>query len=263
MSDAGERTIPATPRRRELARRQGLGPTAALPAWVATVVTMLVLLPAWARGTMTAATSLVRHALAAAIAPDSGGHPGLPADSHDWFGVVMPTLAVLAAAAAAGVGVWLVLDGGSWTPGRAAPHWRRIDPLAGWARIFSWNTLVSLVGRGLALALLGTAAWLGAGPLVAVVASPTPTADSGGLFTAAQWSLMPLLATAALVAAAAWAFSRLRFERRLRMTPQEYADETRGMQADPKVRLLRERSAPRHGGHVPTTVVGYEGSDRS
>lgn len=262
MSDAGDRTIPATPRRRELARRQGLGPTAAVPAWVATVATVLVLLPSWARGTMTAATVLVRHSLAAAIAPDSG-LPAVAMVAHDWFAVVMPTLAVLAAAAAAGIGVWLVLDGGSWTPARAAPHWRRIDPLAGLARIFSWTTLGSLVGRGLAVALLGTAAWLGAGPLVSVVASPTPTDDTAGLFAAAYRSLVPLLATAAFVAAAAWLSSRLRFERRLRMTPQEYADEARGMQADPKVRLLRERSSPRRGGHVPETVVGYGGSDRS
>ena len=263
MSDTGDRTIPATPRRREQARRQGLGPTAAVPAWVATVVTTLMLLPAWARSTATAATGLVRHAVTAAINPDFAADPLRAADGHAWWPVVIPTLAVLAAAAAAGVAVWLVLDGGSWTLARAAPQWRRIDPMAGWGRIFSWNTLVSLAGRGLALALLATAACLGARPLVSAVASATPTADAAALFAAARSALLPLLATAVLVTAAEWALARLRFERRLRMTPQEYADEARGMQADPKVRLLRERSAPAPGGHVRGTVVVSDGSPRS
>jgi hypothetical protein len=67
MSDAAERTIPATPRRRELARRQGLMPLAALPAWVATVGTTLLLLPAWARATFPAATAMMQQSLSAAV----------------------------------------------------------------------------------------------------------------------------------------------------------------------------------------------------
>jgi len=44
-----------------------------------------------------------------------------------------------------------------------------------------------------------------------------------------------------VVAACQWAFARRRFEARIRMTPQEFADEARSMQADPKVRLLQQR----------------------
>ena len=56
MSDAADRTIPATPRRRELARRQGFMPMASLPAWVATVATVLLVAVsvwwAWSQRTM-------------------------------------------------------------------------------------------------------------------------------------------------------------------------------------------------------------------
>jgi flagellar biosynthesis protein FlhB len=45
------------------------------------------------------------------------------------------------------------------------------------------------------------------------------------------------------MAACTWAIARLRFERRIRMTPQEYADEARSMQANPQVRLLQQRRA--------------------
>ena len=71
MADDSDRVIPATPRRREEARRQGALPTASLPAWVATAGTAVLLLPAWSAATMSAATDLVRHALAAAGSDES------------------------------------------------------------------------------------------------------------------------------------------------------------------------------------------------
>jgi flagellar biosynthesis protein FlhB len=48
-----------------------------------------------------------------------------------------------------------------------------------------------------------------------------------------------LALAAALVAIAQYAISRWRFERRIRMTPEEFAEEARALQADPKVRLLQ------------------------
>jgi flagellar biosynthesis protein FlhB len=45
----------------------------------------------------------------------------------------------------------------------------------------------------------------------------------------------------AAVAVAHWGLARLRFERRIRMTPQEFAAEAKSMQADPKVRLMQQQ----------------------
>ena len=50
-----------------------------------------------------------------------------------------------------------------------------------------------------------------------------------------------MLFRSAAVAVAQWGLARWRFERRIRMTPQEFADEAKSMQADPKVRLLRQQ----------------------
>ena len=55
MADAADRTLPASPRRREAARRAGMMPAAALPAWAAGAATTLRLLPAWGRATLPAA----------------------------------------------------------------------------------------------------------------------------------------------------------------------------------------------------------------
>jgi flagellar biosynthesis protein FlhB len=241
MSDAADRTIPATPRRRELARRQGLMPLAALPAWVATVGTTLLLLPAWARATFPAATVMMQQSLSAAV--DHTASPPrfdllLPA------GVVLPTLALVAAAGVVGLTVRVLLDGSKWQMARAAPALDRISLLTGLARIFSPATLLSLAGHACGLAVLVTAAGLSAGPLVAIIGSGELAHEPARASAAAQRALIPLVAAAAVVAACTWAVSRLRFEQRIRMTPQEYADEARSMQADPKVRFMHQRRRP-------------------
>jgi flagellar biosynthesis protein FlhB len=50
-----------------------------------------------------------------------------------------------------------------------------------------------------------------------------------------------LTGVSALVAGAAWAAARHRFERRIRMTPEEFAEEARSAQSDPKVRMLQQQ----------------------
>ena len=54
--------------------------------------------------------------------------------------------------------------------------------------------------------------------------------------------LLPVVATAGVLAACQWGRARMRFEKRIRMTPDEFKDEPRGMQADPKIRLLQRKS---------------------
>ena len=236
MADDSERVIPATPRRREAARRQGTMPTAVLPAWVATAGTAVWLLPAWAAATMPAATDLVAVAIAAAAAPAPPNlWPALVA-------VTAPTAAVVAAAAAVGLGVRFLLDGFSWQPARLAIDYRRIDPIAGLARIFSWRSLAAAFGGGTALAALGMAAVFAIGPVA--LSSRSGPAEHLTIAAAAWRSAVWLFAAAAVVAGCRWLFARRRFERQIRMTPEEFAEETRSAQADPKVKLL-QRQKPR------------------
>lgn len=237
MSDTAARTLPATPRRREEARRTGMMPTAALPAWAATAATALVLAPAWGRATLPAAAEMLRRVVAAGVAPDAP-----PPDLATLLpaALVLPTAGLVLAAAAAGLAVRFLLDGLTWQPGRAAWDMRRIDPLAGLRRIFSAATLAAALGGGLGLAALAGGAWLASGPLVGLVArSELP----GGpvAWAAARATFLSVIAAAAVVAACQWAVARLRFERRIRMTPQEFTDEAKSMQADPKIRLLHQQ----------------------
>ena len=219
-------------------------PMASLPAWVATVATTLLLLPAWAEATFAAATAMMQHAAGFAMTGlESPTQLGLLPQAAT--AVAVPTLAVVAVAGAVGLAVRMLLDGPAWRPARLVPTLDRISLLAGLTRIFSTTTLLSLTGQACGLAVLVTAAVLSARPLVAVIRSGELAHDPARLFAAAQQAILPLVAVAAAVAASTWALSRLRFERRIRMTPQEYADEARSMQADPKVRLMRQQRRQR------------------
>jgi len=236
MADASDRTIPATPRRREQARRQGFMPLAGLPAWVATVATTLLLLPAWAQATFTAATAMMREAVRFRTAGLESPH-GF--DLLPPAAVVLPTVALVAVAGAVALSVRLLLDGATWQPARLLPSFDRISPLGGLARICSLATLASLAGHAIGLALLVAVAVVSSRPLVRLVGSGGPPREPAEFAGAIQETLLPLLAVAGLVVASIWAVERLRFERRIRMTPQEHADESRSTQSDPKVRWQR------------------------
>lgn len=237
MSDAADRTLPATPRRREAARRAGMGAPADLPACAASAATAIVLAPAWARSTIPAAAESFRETCAAALHAGGGDMPWpLPP------AVVLPTLGLVAASLTAGLAVRFLCEGVRWQPGLAAPDLRRIDPLAGLKRIVSWGTATSALVAAAAFAILVGAAGWAARPLVALQATPATPDEIGHLALAGWRAALAFVAVAAVVAAGQWLLARLRFERGIRMTPREFAEERKDLESDPRVRLLvRER----------------------
>jgi flagellar biosynthetic protein FlhB len=244
MSDQSQRTIPATPRRREAARQLGIMPLSTLPAWIAAVVTAVALGPAWAAATLPAAGEMLEEAILSA-----GRGIELDLSAVVPTRLVMPTLAVVLASGGVGLVVRMLLDGIAWRPARILPAAHRIDPLAGLARIVSLGTAGAILANSLALAAIVAAACYALAPLVI---DPQPVgqglaaaADPLPLLARGQRAIFGLAAGAAVVAAVQWAAARWRFERRIRMTPQEFQDEARSLQADPKVKLMREQTRRR------------------
>jgi flagellar biosynthesis protein FlhB len=97
------------------------------------------------------------------------------------------------------------------------------------------------VWNGLCLAVLVAATAFATGPLVSVLQAPGPMLDAAPAIAALRSLLLPVLVAAAAVAAAQWGVARLAFERRLRMTPEEFKEEMRSMEADPKIKFERRR----------------------
>ncbi len=239
MSDAADRSLPATPRRREAAREQGAAPNAALPAFVAMVAVAVLLLPGWSRAAIPAADAFMRQSLTAAFAPR--GHEALDAALIAPAQLLMPTAALVAATAIAGICVRFLCDGSAWRLARAAPRLGRIDPFAGLGRIFSLATLRAVLWNGACLAVIASVAALAASPLVGLVRSSEPVFDAERPLAAIRALLLPVLFAAAAVAVAQWGLARLAFERRLRMTPDEFKEEMRSLEADPRIKLERRK----------------------
>lgn len=239
MGDAAERSIPATPRRRAAAREAGAAPNAALPAFVALVTAAVVLLPGWSRTAIPAAGGVLRDSLAAAFMTphDSGVDLRLLFPPQ----VLLPTAALVLAAAGAALCVRFLLDGSAWRIARAAPRWRRIDPFAGTARVLSLATLRAVLWNGLCLAVIVAAAAFATGPLVSLLETSAPILDAAPAIAALRGLLVPVLLAAGAVAAAQWGVARLAFERRLRMTPEEFKEEMRSLEADPKIKFGRRQ----------------------
>ena len=234
MSDSADRTIPATPRRREAARQQGAMPASASLAWVASAVVVVALLPGWMRTTLPAAADMVRGVIATATSVRAD----TPAVSELVpMSILAPSLGLVLAAAAAGLAVRALCDGISWQPARIAFDLTRIDPLSGARRVFSGRTVMAIMGNAAALLLLGGVAYAVAGPLLGSGTLGDPTRAALLAWRQLGW----LVAAAAVIAACQYALARLRFEKAIRMTPQEFADEQKSMQADPKVRLMQQK----------------------
>lgn len=207
-------------------------PTAAPLAWAAAALTAVVLLPAWARSTLPAATDMLRRSLHPSAAGIATGDL-VPA------GLILPAIGLVLAAAVAGLAVRFACDGFTWEPGRLAPRLTRVDPAAGVARILSTRTLLLALGGGIGLMVLAGAAALASAPLLGTMTTPRLDGDPAGAALAGWWTLVGLATASLAVGAAQYAVARLRFERRIRMTAQEFADELAALQADPKVRAQR------------------------
>lgn len=231
---AADRTIPATPRRREQAREQGLAPTATVLAWPALAALAFAVFPLWSRATMKAAVAVINAATAA-------GQPAISV--RLWLALVLPTILLAVVAVAVFVGVRLLLDGAAWRLGRAAFRWERVSLVAGGRRLFSWTTLRRACFSAIGLAVLLGVAWQVARPLGGAFDERLPAGPAGlavaegtAVFAAAERFLWLMLAAAAAVAAVQWGLQRFSFERQIRMTPEEFREEMRSLQADPKIR---------------------------
>ena len=218
-------------------------PLSTLPAWIAAVVTVVALGPAWAATTLPAAAAMLEETI---LSAGRTSHAPLDLPVVIPARLVMPTVAIVLVSGGVGLLVRALLDGIAWRPERILPTAHRINPVSGIARIVSLATARAVAANAVALAVLVAAAAWAIGPLVvagqpaeqglAAVADPLPLLARG------QRAVLGLAAATAVVAAAQWAAARWRFERRIRMTPQEFEEEARSLQADPKVKLMREQA---------------------
>ena len=235
----GERTEPATPKRREEARRRG---EVAQSREVQSVVVLGAALLLATLGGAPVVQALVAQARAlwggAASPPDSlGAFTGLLLAAGGQVGLaLLPLLLVLAAAGALSqlvqTGPMLSLE---------ALEWRgsRLDPIQGARRLLNGDRLFDLLKSLLKVAAVGLlATWVVKDRVGLLLGLPDAgLGDSLGVIGHTVRTLATrILAALAVMALGDLLYQRWSFEKRQRMTRREVRDEAKDREGNPQVR---------------------------
>ncbi|MFO0668714.1 MAG: EscU/YscU/HrcU family type III secretion system export apparatus switch protein [Polyangiaceae bacterium] len=237
-----EKTEAPTPKKKRQALAEGdTGASAAFTqSWG--FVVALALVPALVDRAAASGSSSVREAIARV------GRGAVTVTSDDAVrtlgGVVSLTAPLLAAVALVAVVVGGVQSGGVVTFGRLAPRIERLDPLRGFAGLFSSTRAFAVLRALVAAAAVGFLAWNQmrdhARDLVALTGR---TALVGSVVGAVA---MHVARAAAAVFVVLGAFdllvSRRAWTKRLRMTKEEVKREHKESEGDPEVRAARQRA---------------------
>lgn len=257
----GERTEPATQRRREEAREQGQVAYSSDLASGLLLMTGVLLL--YFTGPTLGATFLqnIRHGLAITC----GYELDVKETQHllgqlflqgaDLLGLFFAVLM------GAGVGIGILQVGFHFLTDLVTFRWERIMPT--WERVFSINGLVRGLTALLKVLLVATLAYVALGGRLGQI-----TALSQGSLNsiiAQSWSITTrlLLMVAGgllLLGVIDWAWTRFRYEQSLRMTREELKEEIKREEGDPQIkgrirRLMREAAQQRMLREVPRATV--------
>ncbi|QHI99175.1 flagellar type III secretion system protein FlhB [Xylophilus rhododendri] len=141
-----------------------------------------------------------------------------------------------------------------------SPRFERLDPAAGFKRLFSTHTLFQLLRSLLKLAILVVVTWMALQALLPQFFGLATLSAQGWLQAIVEdlSSLgLKLAATLGLVALLDYAYTRRSFQQRMRMSRRELRDEHKSRDGDPRIRarirklmresLKRSRSVRRTG----------------
>jgi flagellar biosynthetic protein FlhB len=240
------KTEKPTPKRRNEARKKGqvarstdINSAAVLLVGFATLA---ITAPAMWEGTST----IVREGLARTADPSIVSQGGM-ADLTSWgLRAMVPLVAPVAAAAVfAGVTASVLQVRPKLTFETVKPQFSRIDPRAGFKRLFSMSSVFE-AGKAIAkTAVVAIAAWMVIWPRLTSLASLTGAPPAtlltqlGAIVLRMAFSVSIAFAVLALVD---YAWQRRRFEKSLRMSKEEVKQEARQQDVAPEVRgAIRRR----------------------
>ena len=235
----GDRTEPATPRKREEARRRGQVARSADLSAAAVLLAGVAAVEIFGSGLAGGLVSSVSGAL--------GNLPSEEGDAMARFGasfgsVAMGFLPFVLLVVAAGLAVNLAQVGFLFTAAPLAPDPSRLDPVAGFRRILSGRSFVRLLGGLLKVAaVLGVALftlWAERARLAGLSLRPFEEMLATGGEAVSALALRTALVLLAL-ALLDYGYQRWQHERDLRMTRSELREEIRRYEGDPAIKERR------------------------
>lgn len=242
-----ERTEPASARRLERAREEGnvprsreLATFAVLLASTGVIAFLGLFMFQGLAKVMRGALSFDRADLAS---PAMMGQSLMEAGQEGILLLLPLAVAVMVAAILANV----MISGWLFTTKPLIPNFSKLDPLAGLARMFSWQSLVELAKALLKGALIaGVAGWMiwhQRDGILSLAAEPLDAA----MTHFAQITILTFLAAAAayaLIVLLDVPFQLWNYQRQMRMTKEEVRQEHKEMEGDPQIKA-RIRSMQR------------------
>lgn len=256
MADRERQTEQATPRRRQKAREEGQVARSRDLVSAASLCGVALALHFFGGAQAARMAALAQDLLSLRFGRDPAA--AMRAAFWETIAVLLPVLAAGAAlAAAAGAAQ------GGVVRRRLDVRLERVDPVAGFRRLFSSANLAEAAKGAVKLGVGGYLLWrvlrgqIPEMPALMAMDAPAMARAAGGL-------VMRALAAGAgcflALGACDWAFERWRFERSLRMTKEEVRDELKEMEGNPQLKarirsMMRDLARRRMMQEVPRATV--------
>lgn len=241
--DAGERTIEPTQHRRQKAREEGH------VARSSDLVSALVLL-AGVGAIALGGPGLVNR-IVALTRSQLGDEPLLSADINTMSGALASIIGeigiglvpILLAVMVGAVGGHFIQFGFLFLPHKAAPDLTRIDPIKGFARIFSLSNIVRLVFGIFKILVVGAVAAVYLATRVDAIiglAVLVPSEIATFLAELLIWTTIRVGIALLVLAILDFGFQYWKREQDLKMTPQELREELKNLEGDPQIAARRK-----------------------
>ncbi|MDO9337267.1 MAG: flagellar biosynthesis protein FlhB [Caulobacter sp.] len=157
----------------------------------------------------------------------------------------MPALmAVMVAAALAGIAGNVVQHGLLFTTEKMKPDFKKVSPLEGFKRIFGPDGWVQFLKSALKIGVTGAVAWMVLKPHaheLQGLAAVDPAAMLPATMALAKALFFAVLCFLLVTAGGDWLWQRARFMKRMRMSREELKDEYKQSDGDPHVKAKRKQ----------------------
>ena len=159
----------------------------------------------------------------------------------DTMGQMGPALAmVILIFVAAGIAGTMLQTGPFASAALLRLKWDRLNPVAGWKKLFSMQSLTEFLKGILKIALVGTVVYVIIKPLfnsVELLNGLEPALQVKIMYDYTVKIMVTVIAAFSVIVAADVVYQRFSFYRRMRMTKQEVKEENKETQGDPIIRM--------------------------
>ncbi len=237
--DKEQKTIPATPRRRQKAREKGQVPRSTEVSSALILLVIFVLFLSFGNVLFERFCNIYRYFLGECGTLEVKSENLITMFAYSARNLSKFLLPFLLTIAAVGLGSSLISGGFVFSTSKLAPDLGKLNPIKGFKKLFSTQSFFTLGKSLLKLAIVGGISWITIKSLfpcfLSIVGSP---AESQAILIGKHALTLTLRVSLAFLALAAldFAFQKWDHEKSIRMTPQELKEERKEYEGAPEIK---------------------------